>query len=538
MNLQPVIQRELRVVSRRRETWWLRIAFAGGALAAFVFGLLWPHTSPAERGQVVLICMAVCGFALSLFAGPYLTADAISEERREGTLGLLFLTPLNGWEILLGKMATHALQVGCGWVAVFPIFFLPVLMGGVVAAEVTRLLLVLLVTMVLSVACGLCGSTFCTEARTSVLATTAFVLLLLLGPWTGVLLFEITNETIGEHTPFHLSAMTALVFGFESNFRVSKPVMGWELTGSETFWGSMACQGLLVVVLLLAAGWALRRARRTGETGAIPKPLTRTPHTPPQLEPGWLPARNDAPLVWMFGRTLTRSVWLRASVLLIWIFFLVMLVVSVTTGAWEEGFIAALCAAYTRHLLLRLQFVLDATRTLQADRNSGALELLLTTPVLEADIRAAHQQAMRRGARGALWEVLAMNGLLMLWTIIFFDHLHMGGGAWAIFFSWFLGGALLAREDLSTLSWTTFRDSVQQPTPLKAAGRALAFLQVPSWIAFGLAFIIAIQIREETLASLVFLAWVGVCWVYDRWLVWRCWAWFQKGLRLQVAEGR
>jgi ABC-type transport system involved in cytochrome c biogenesis permease component len=38
----------------------------------------------------------------------------VSSEKREGTLGLLFLTPLTGMDIVLGKMACHSLQLGYG----------------------------------------------------------------------------------------------------------------------------------------------------------------------------------------------------------------------------------------------------------------------------------------------------------------------------------------------------------------------------------------------------------------------------------------
>ena len=178
MHLQPVIQRELTVVSRRVETWRLRMAFGLGAVGAFAFALVLPDIQPRERGQVVLICLAVCGFALSLFSGPYLTADSVSSEKREGTLGLLFLTPLNGGQIIAGKMLTHALQVSYALLGVFPLFFLPLMLGGVLWTEAARVALVLVLTLLLSLACGIFCSTFSTEARNAVLGSVVIVLLL------------------------------------------------------------------------------------------------------------------------------------------------------------------------------------------------------------------------------------------------------------------------------------------------------------------------------------------------------------------------
>ena len=44
-----------------------------------------------------------------LLSGVWFTADCLSEEKREGTLGLLFLTDLKGYDVVLGKLvATSA----------------------------------------------------------------------------------------------------------------------------------------------------------------------------------------------------------------------------------------------------------------------------------------------------------------------------------------------------------------------------------------------------------------------------------------------
>ena len=45
-------------------------------------------------------------FIFCLLAGVFLTADCLSEEKREGTLGLLFLTSLKGYDVVLGKSNT------------------------------------------------------------------------------------------------------------------------------------------------------------------------------------------------------------------------------------------------------------------------------------------------------------------------------------------------------------------------------------------------------------------------------------------------
>ena len=41
---------------------------------------------------------------------PLLVADCLSRERREGTLGLLFLTPLTANDIVIAKGLSHGLR--------------------------------------------------------------------------------------------------------------------------------------------------------------------------------------------------------------------------------------------------------------------------------------------------------------------------------------------------------------------------------------------------------------------------------------------
>lgn len=239
MNLLPVIERELRGASRQPASWHLRLAFATGAVLACVFGLLLPHPLPQNRGQVVLVCLVVSGLALSLFAGAYLTADSVSAEKREGTLGLLFLTPLTGWQIVLGKMIGHSLQVGCAWVATFPVFFLPMFHGGVIWAEVTRILFALLLTLVLSLACGMFWSTLCTEARTSVMATVAAMLFLNFLPWLPVFVQAVVLNRGGQLGGLaELSPMTLVVMAFETNYRLAGTAPGSVARGDAIFWNS------------------------------------------------------------------------------------------------------------------------------------------------------------------------------------------------------------------------------------------------------------------------------------------------------------
>jgi ABC-type transport system involved in multi-copper enzyme maturation permease subunit len=180
MTFLPIIGRELRVAARRRGTHWVRplvalIAMLVGA-AIFVINAGAPQQ---KLGQFIfqgisILCMVYC-----LLSGRISTADCISGEKREGTLGLLFLTDLNGYDVVLGKLVATSLGGFYGLLAVLPVMALPLLFGGVASGEFWRMVIVLLDTFLFSLAIGIFGSTISSDARRAMAANFALALLLM-----------------------------------------------------------------------------------------------------------------------------------------------------------------------------------------------------------------------------------------------------------------------------------------------------------------------------------------------------------------------
>lgn len=483
--------------------------------------------------------MSICGFILSLFAGVYLTADAVSSEKRDGTLGLLFLTPLNGSQIIFGKMFTHSLQVTYALLAGFPLFFLPILLGGVLWHEVARILLVLLVTLLLSLACGICWSTISTEARTAVLATTVSMILLTLLPWLWIFIQEMISRRSQLLGLPQVTPLTALFAAFETNYRRSGAPGFKGTSGSVVFWGSMGCNLGWIAMLLVLSGWLLPRLWRRAEAGAHrPEPLPPTGAAPAfKATPARAPLSGQDPLLWLAARGLREALWLRWVRGVALVFFAAMLVSSVATRHWEEAFISAFCTAYGLHLVTRIQLALAATRCLHEDRRSGALEALLTTPVPSADVVRAHHLSLRQAFLRPLLVLLAMNGLLQLAVVCFPRHLRMNNGAGAVFTTFFLGGAAVTLADFAALRWLGLCESLRSPTQLRAAGRALGFLVGAVWPGFAVALLVAISLRREAQGAVAFGVWFAGCLLYDWLIICFCQRWLRPGLRRRVSEG-
>jgi hypothetical protein len=184
MKFGPVIIRELRAEARRPFNYWLRVIGVAALLAGVWLALraydqearsisfataTWTARGPIPAGFKVPAPISVFGAALfgycnaALFAGlwilvPLLTADCISRERREGTLGLLFLTPLSASGVVVGKSLVHGLRAVTLYVTVLPILAVPLLFGGVSAKDLQLALLLDSSALVLALSAGLLAS--------------------------------------------------------------------------------------------------------------------------------------------------------------------------------------------------------------------------------------------------------------------------------------------------------------------------------------------------------------------------------------------
>ncbi|PYK98616.1 MAG: hypothetical protein DME19_11890 [Verrucomicrobia bacterium] len=120
----PIVDRELRVAARRPITYWTRLAFAMAGAGVVSLALLYASvagTGAAGIGGGLFYFLSLLALGFSALAGVFLTADCLSEERREGTLGLLFLTDLKGYDVVFGKLLERSLSACHGLIAIFPV---------------------------------------------------------------------------------------------------------------------------------------------------------------------------------------------------------------------------------------------------------------------------------------------------------------------------------------------------------------------------------------------------------------------------------
>src|SRR6185503_7664443 len=167
MTFLPIVARELRVRARLKSTYRFRLGAAciGIAIVALLLVLDEGFGGGVSFGAGSFETLAWLAYLYCLLEGLRNTADCLSEEKRAGTLGLLFLTDLRGYDVVLGKLIATSLNSVYALLAVFPPLAITLIQGGVTGGEFWRLLLNLINTLFFSLAAGICVSAASRDER-------------------------------------------------------------------------------------------------------------------------------------------------------------------------------------------------------------------------------------------------------------------------------------------------------------------------------------------------------------------------------------
>ena len=158
MSVLPIVVRELRAESRRPLNYWLRTIGAGAMVFVMVLILADPRIRPGDFGTRLFYSLNATLFTAIWVLVPLLTADCLSREKREGTLGLLFLTSLRPVTIVLGKSLIHGGRALSLLLAATPMLAFPLLLGGVAIQDVAMAAMLDTSALALALAAGLLAS--------------------------------------------------------------------------------------------------------------------------------------------------------------------------------------------------------------------------------------------------------------------------------------------------------------------------------------------------------------------------------------------
>ncbi|MBL9138842.1 MAG: ABC transporter permease subunit [Verrucomicrobiales bacterium] len=373
MVLLPMVMRELRVRSRRSSTVYVRVAAAGIVLLIGLLLIL----SVRGGGRIMVSSMvyqvlSVLLLAFCMVEGARSSAGIICDERREGTLGFLFLTDLSGVDVLLGKLAGAALQAIYAVLATVPVLSLVVLLGGITGAEVFRASLVFLSTLALSLVVGAAVSTRARDAVVSTLISLVVMVLLSLVPPAVDAIWQ--SWSANGWRP--ASSAVALLSPVVSMEMAMEP--GYT-TSPTRFWLSQGLQWAVGMAVFLSSAWSLQSGWRT-------EPETETAVSPRAIsaEPG-APRRVGASAAEVIATAMVRRVglmrWLVVLVVLDLIPHVVGWVISggtAATGIVSFTLYAPMMLTWIGGMLLAAHLTV---RILSETVRSGEMEIFLTTPM-------------------------------------------------------------------------------------------------------------------------------------------------------------
>jgi ABC-type transport system involved in multi-copper enzyme maturation permease subunit len=524
MTFLPIIWRELNVASRKPAAFRTRMFIVLSCLLLWItMTVAGSRASSRELGRMLFLAFGVLAFAFALLAGCLLTADCLSEEKREGTLGLLFLTPLRGYDIVLGKLIANSIHSVYGLLAIFPILSLPLLMGGVSFASFLRVILVLILTLFFSLGTGICVSVFSRETRDAIARALSILIL-----FSGVLpaLWWLLANLHNRFRAFDFLLYASPVFTFRSAF--DEAYFG---SAKKAFWLSGGFLGLFFFISLLVACFFLPTSWQE-KSSVVRKKSSRKPGaSQPPL------ARFANPVIWLGRRPGKSSSAPRILFSLVGLVWLVSFLSSLASRRAHAPFIVCLFSAFAFHLVAKSFNILEATRQMSAARASGALELLLVTPLRDDDIHHGLFAAIRSRCLVRNLAMVCIN-LVILGAVWSFSAPFMSRLDKKIFSEIILGGTLLVPFDfLATRSvglWSAYATRSQN----RALFPTIARVFLPSWGAlFLMVFSMSIMTRGSATTAAVFIGlWVAFSIFWDLFIFVRANARLRRGFRFEEKQ--
>jgi ABC-type Na+ efflux pump permease subunit len=475
MTFLPIVERELRVAARRRATYGMRFRIAGAATLAFAACIVASEFSPSVPVGKTLylglswLCMVYC-----LSAGRMMTADCLSREKREGTLGLLFLTDLKGYDVVLGKLAATSLDGFYALLAVFPLLAVPLLAGGMTNGELWRMTLVLVNTFLFSLAVGLFVSAACRDERKAMAANFGLILLLAaaLPAFEGMRVMSAWPSRPVTPAFFYSCPVYSFLQSADVAYK-TEPVH---------FWFSIVVTFDLTVVLVMLAcriapvAWQdkpvsarsiKQKAKRRGRWWREGRWEKANAFREKLLNVNayfWLAARPYLKVSYVWTCMLCMGIWWIATTLLV--------------GHKDDAVNFGL--AFLVNGMLKLWAITEAGHQLAADKKSGAFELLLCTPLTVTDIVHGQWLALRRQFLVPMVVAVIFELVLMVSTR------HIQAQDDVIARAIWLAGIVMFLADMVTVGWVAMSGALTEKSHDRATLKTAALVLAMPWVLFAI----------------------------------------------------
>jgi hypothetical protein len=420
------------------------------------------------------------------------TADCLSFEKREGTLGLLFLTDLKGFDVVLGKLAATSLNSIYGLIALIPILAIPMQMGGVTGADFSRMVLCLLNALFLSLSVGILVSALSYYDRKAMFAGFLAVVIVAAGPYAIMIYVDTLDGPVSQG----LRLLTWM-------FLIVSPITPFLMVGFIDVGGG----GLSSI--LLQGGWsedmifgvALIVSHSIAWLLLIISSRVLVSFVRQESQPNWLISLRAWAHQIIYGDEFSRLThrrkfldlnafsWLASRERLkskyMWIFIGSVISIYIWNLKSQGDVMfddqTLIPLGLIVHAFIKVWIASEACYRIAEDRRIGALELLLSTPLGPWE--------MVKGQLLALWYQfgLALIFLFVVELVLIFGFATEARGQTGFQTrAIYLGAALMLLVDSAMIGWVAMWNGVRYGSANRAIVQTVVgFLMVP-WILFYL----------------------------------------------------
>jgi ABC-type Na+ efflux pump permease subunit len=473
----PIAERELRVASRQPKTYRTRAVTALVMLlcATMIMWLMETWGGAFLSGPEVFRGLSTAVLLYYVFVGTTRTADCLSEEKREGTLGLLFLTDLKGHDVVLGKLLATSLHAFYGFLTTLPLFAIAFTLGGVKLGEFWRIMLNMAATLLLSLSVGIFVSSLSRNHRRALSATTSILV---------VLMFVLPGAAELLRRKGYLLDLAVLLQFLSPLNTHSMAFESASALRNNFFWWSLLTTCFLTAGLLALASFILPRAWQDRPSDHENKFGKGWRGVWQQIKLGPKAARTKLrrqrldrnPFFWLASRERFRN-------LPLWLF--IILVAGSIEAIWlrysESDRQFAIGISFAGALALVFSFLTTfasaASQRLAEDRQNGTLELLLSTPLsVKAIVRGQWLALIKQFA----WPAIA---ILVIDTIVYgLGKSAFGLTAEQVYWSWTsLLIVILGLAHVMSLGWTSIWMALRVKQATHASAAAFWRIMLLPW---------------------------------------------------------
>lgn len=478
----PVVGRELRVTARKRAVYYYRTLVVVMSFVLSCFYLLNSDYPQQYLGKMLFQVITMAAFWPAFLAGIFVTADCISSEKRQGTLGLLFLTNLKGRDVVIGKLAATSLNTIYAFIAIVPTLMLPLLLGGVTLDDFTRAFSLLAATLFISLSAGMLASSLSRTAVEAVLGTVLVMVIAHVLPYVFGLIWQalVPSQVWWSYYPSLFSFTPLSLLGNFSN-------------NPQSFTINLVFVIVCGMIMLQLSGMIVERVFRD-DFGKGLKALFRFARRPAKPEAKQKPSvsvrlqgyrrqlLDKNPIEWLVNREpiRVRYVWIVVSLFVLGWFG----GKSLSNWTWWRWDVT-LAFTFALNSVIKFMIALESPRQLMEDRRSGSLELILSTPITERQILTGYFRAVRSQFAKPIVLVLLLE-ILLFWI----GAIRFTGQSKANAVGIFALMVLLAADSV-TLAIIGLANGMKARLTQQTAWRGVLLVMVVPWLALLTVTIIA-----------------------------------------------